>query len=265
MTTFIKIFYVNFKEIYGGKGMTLIELMVQHRRIFSLIDNLHDLCCRGTKDYKEALAQVQDYNMTKILTRKCSVPSKCGDIKQANCDFNILYNCQMDIEIYNYIDILLHEYRKGTLNNKKKDEESEAGNGMNAGVVALLVEMAPEGMTFKRINHDFMNNFFVNIVARSYTDIEEFLRTQEENKDQNKQVNQLKELEKVRDEWKTTLVNEAQQQFSQFDEKILKNSGDNKGEYTISNHVIGAEESFGIKMVDKQGKDANIDNLIDLE
>ena len=81
LTTFIKIFYVNFKELFGGKGMTLIELMVQHRRIFSLIDNLHDLVCRGTKDYKEALAQVQDYNMTKILTRKCSVPSKCGDIK----------------------------------------------------------------------------------------------------------------------------------------------------------------------------------------
>ena len=56
LTTFIKIFYVNFKELFGGKGMTLIELMVQHRRIFSLIDNLHDLCCRGTKDYKEALA-----------------------------------------------------------------------------------------------------------------------------------------------------------------------------------------------------------------
>jgi len=31
-----------------------------------------------------------------------------------------------------------------------------------------------------------MNNFFVNIIARSYTDIEDFLRQQEENKDQDK-------------------------------------------------------------------------------
>ena len=79
----------------------------------------------------------------------------------------------MDIEIYNYIDILLHDFRSGRLNNKpKKDAEEEgAGDGMNAGVVALLVDMAPEGMTFKRVNHDFMNNFFVNIIARSYTDI----------------------------------------------------------------------------------------------
>jgi len=58
LATFAKIFYVNFGEKFAGKGMTLIELMQMHRRIFSLIENLHDLCCRGTKDYKEALANV---------------------------------------------------------------------------------------------------------------------------------------------------------------------------------------------------------------
>jgi hypothetical protein len=92
MKTFAKIFYVNFRQLYGGKGMTLIELMAMHTRIFSIIDNLHDLVCRGTKDYKEALANVQDYNMTKILTRKCSVPDRSGDIKLNRCDFNILFN-----------------------------------------------------------------------------------------------------------------------------------------------------------------------------
>lgn len=58
LTTFAKIFYVAFQEKFAGKGMTLIELMVMHRKIFSLIENLHDLCCRGIKDYKEALANV---------------------------------------------------------------------------------------------------------------------------------------------------------------------------------------------------------------
>lgn len=58
MTTFAKIFYVAFQQKFAGKGMTLIELMVMHRKIFSLIENLHDLCCRGIKDYKEALANV---------------------------------------------------------------------------------------------------------------------------------------------------------------------------------------------------------------
>lgn len=83
---------MNFEAEFSGKGKTLIELMKMHRIIFSLINNLHDLCCRGTKDYKEALAKVQDYNMTKILTRKCSIPDRCGDIKESRCDFNVLYN-----------------------------------------------------------------------------------------------------------------------------------------------------------------------------
>ena len=115
ITTFAKIFYVNFEQDYAGKGMTLIELMVMHRKIFSIIDNLHDLCCRGTKDYRQALANVQDYNMTKILTRKCSVPDKGGDIKQSSCDFNVLYGIQMDIELYSYIEIVFKDYRSGKI------------------------------------------------------------------------------------------------------------------------------------------------------
>jgi hypothetical protein len=93
--------------------MTLIELMTMHTRIFNLIDNLHDLVCRGTKDYKQALANVQDYNMTKILTKKCSIPDKSGDIKLSRCEFNILNNVQMDIELYNYFEILMRDYRSG--------------------------------------------------------------------------------------------------------------------------------------------------------
>ena len=65
--------------------------MIMHRKIYSLIDNLHDLCCRGTKDYRESLANVQDYNMTKILSRKCSIPDTSGDVKLSKVDFNIMY------------------------------------------------------------------------------------------------------------------------------------------------------------------------------
>jgi hypothetical protein len=34
LTTFAKIFYINFKQLFGGKGMTLIELMEMHTGIF---------------------------------------------------------------------------------------------------------------------------------------------------------------------------------------------------------------------------------------
>lgn len=117
MTTFVKIFYINFEQLFGGKGRTMIELMQMHRVIFSLIDNLHDLVCRGNKDHKEALMKVQDYNMTKVLSRKCSIPDETGDIKQARCDFNTLYNVQMDIELYNYASILFYNFRNNKLEN----------------------------------------------------------------------------------------------------------------------------------------------------
>jgi len=68
---------------------------------------------------------------------------------------------------------------------KKKDEVEATGmtSGFNAGVVFLPMTACPSYLTFKRDNADFMNNFFINIIARSFTDIEEFLQQQEENKD----------------------------------------------------------------------------------
>ena len=44
------------------------------------MENLNDLICKGTKDYRESLLKVQDYNYTKILGKICSVPSKSGNI-----------------------------------------------------------------------------------------------------------------------------------------------------------------------------------------
>ena len=99
METFGKIFYGQNFQGYKGQHMTLIQLMMMHRKIFSIVDNLHDLTCRGNKDYKQALSNVQDYNMTKILTRKCAIPDKNGDYKEGRCDLDVIYSVQMDIEL----------------------------------------------------------------------------------------------------------------------------------------------------------------------
>ena len=109
--------------------MTLMELMMMHRRIFSIIDNLHDLLCRGNKDYRQALSNVQDYNMTKILTRKCSIPDKNGDYKEGKCDLDVIYAVQMDIELYNYVDRVLRKLRMGKLLDELK--QKAAGTGQN--------------------------------------------------------------------------------------------------------------------------------------
>jgi len=52
---------------------------------------------------------------------------------------------------------------------------------LNAGVVLLTTNTAPSGYTYKRDNADVMNNFFVEIVARSFTNIEEVLKSQRDN------------------------------------------------------------------------------------
>ena len=129
MATFAKIFYGSNFEKFKGKHMTLYELMVMHTGIFSIIDNLHELFCRGSKNSKEALANVQDYNMTKILTRKCSIPDKSGDYKEGRCELNVIHAVQMDIEMYNYWDVVMRKVRMGILRQDiiKKEATSKKG------------------------------------------------------------------------------------------------------------------------------------------
>ena len=88
----------------------------------------------------------------------------------------------MDLETYNYLDVVFKDYRSGNLTkeNDKKNDKSESD--LNAGISFLTLEMAPNGMSFKRNNADFMNNFFINIVARSFTNIEDLHTNNAENK-----------------------------------------------------------------------------------
>jgi len=202
MVTFGKIFYGGNFEGYKGKHMTLIELMQMHRIIFSLIDNLHDLVCRGTKDYKESLSNVQDYNMTKILTKKASIPDRGGDYKEGKVELDIIYAVQMDIELYNYTDIVLRKLRMGILKDelrkkasgKKEEDAGEAGDAaVNVpdadqdddelkkvdGVLPIII--GPDGVPLKRNNSDVMNNFFIEYAALSFTDVEAVVRDLIEN------------------------------------------------------------------------------------
>ena len=75
----------------------------------------------------------------------------------------------------------------------------------------------PAYMVYKRDNADFMNNFFVNIVARSFTDIEEFLKQKEEDALQNQNIKTMQNLMMIKDEWQETLVREATERFASYD------------------------------------------------
>ena len=173
--------------------MTLIQLMQMHLKIFKIVDNLHDLTCRGNKDIREALGKVQDYNMTKILTRQCSLPDLNGEYKESKVELNVVYSVQFDIETFNYIDIVLRRFRMGQLNKYIRDCEqkglmddlvaADKQDGVGAedddetkkveGVMPILI--GPDGVPLKRNNSDMMNNFFINQVTRSFTTCEEIL------------------------------------------------------------------------------------------
>jgi len=93
-----------------------------HLKAFRIIQNLHDLACIGSKDSKEALSNVQDYNMTKIFSQKCSIPDRQGVHKNAVCDMDMIQIFQKDISLYNYIDSLLRKIKLGTLEDQIKEK-----------------------------------------------------------------------------------------------------------------------------------------------
>lgn len=67
------------------------------------MENLNDLLQKGSKDYKESLATVQDFNSTKIMTRICSVPASNQDTTQNRIYFDMLKIINLDIMIFNHI------------------------------------------------------------------------------------------------------------------------------------------------------------------
>lgn len=175
--------------------------------------------------------KVQDYNMTKVLSRKCSIPDETGDIKQAKCDFNTLYNIQMDIELYNYCSILFHHVRNSSLENiLEKNKQRAAGKGaqteietkgVNAGLSVLLMTDQPSGVIFERDNCDFMNNFYVDISCRAFTNIEEIHKQTQENKELLMQNSALKELKELSSVWRDGIDRLVDNNYNNYDNQIM--------------------------------------------
>ena len=201
-----------------------------------MIDNLHDLTCRGNKDYKEALAKVQDYNMTKILTRNCSIPDETGNYRESKVELNVIYAVQFDIELYNYIDIVLRKLRMGILmqemiekqNSRRGDEdavqqekkeEAEPDDDDDEtkkvdGILAILI--GPDGVPLKRNNSDVMNNFFIKSCVLSFTELEKILSQIDPNElRREKRFNE--EITKRKEIWTQQTVG----QFTESTEKIV--------------------------------------------
>lgn len=52
MQVFGQIFFGNAWVKWEGTRMTLNELMIMHRVVFNIVNNMHELMCKGSKDYR---------------------------------------------------------------------------------------------------------------------------------------------------------------------------------------------------------------------
>ena len=99
--------------------------MEDHINHFNLVDHLHDLFCRGNKDSQEALKNVKDFNMAKILQVKCSIPDDSLKQNRATINTDVLANVFHDIHLYNYFDSLLRKHKMETLPSEVAKYESD--------------------------------------------------------------------------------------------------------------------------------------------
>lgn len=162
-----------------------------HRSIFNITANMHDLLCRGTKDYRQSLSTVHDFNMSKLLALKCSIPSSDGDMKNSKVEFDVLSAVYRDIKLYNFVDITIRKLNMGKLResvalaemgkptedttvNENVDENEEDDELRKVDGI-LPIEIGPDNIPLKRNTSDVMGNFFINNATRSFTGIEQVL------------------------------------------------------------------------------------------
>lgn len=84
---------------------------------------------------------------------------------------------------------------------------------MCAGKVYMSLQSAPPGVTYHRDNTDVMNNFFIQIVSKSFTTIEDQTMAILENKEQIRQRAQLTEFERISEGWRNGLVGNIDDQL----------------------------------------------------
>ena len=66
--------------------------------------------------------------MSKILSKKFSIPHKSGEFRKGECEMELLYNVRTDIGLYNYIDVLLRKKNMGILEQDMKKMQKERSN-----------------------------------------------------------------------------------------------------------------------------------------
>ena len=168
--------------------------------MYNLVGNLHDLFCRGTKDYKTALFNVLAYNSSRAVASQASIPDINGEFKNQRCYFDIINAIMKDIEMFNYFSQVLEEYQNGQMQARDKWLSQQVlkkgfANDQNQAFSYIITKKI-------RKSSEIMSNFAIQKVARSFTDIEKSIRENGAERDWKKlQGLQIKEIDKLKEPW----------------------------------------------------------------
>ena len=96
------------------------------------------------------------------------------------------------------------------------------GKLLHPGEVHLPLDAAPPGIRFKRNNHDFVNNFYVDLVAKAFTDVLEQIRQKNEEREASKEIETLESIEGAKKAWMDLLLGTADKEMGAINKVIDK-------------------------------------------
>ena len=179
----------------------------------------------------------------------------------------------MDVELYNFIDVILRKYRMGKLWDEMQAKEINDGgrdgnqNGQDEAedeeqeqIAAQMIDaeeddetmkidgiwpirIGPDGIPLRRNPSDVMQNFFISFVVRSFTELDEILQDLANNGEQKRLQRFAKEIKVRKAKWNKEIFEgyrETMQTYNDFVREDLMfiyqlNEGHTKSDLMISN------------------------------
>ena len=144
----------------------------------------------------------------------------------------------MDIEMYNYWDIIMRKMRMGILRTDIANKESKQKSGGEVvqeevkaqeldeeddetkkidGIHAIII--GPDGVPLKRNNSDVMNNFYIQIIVKAYTEIDAQLAELLQNSNKARERKMESFIQTTQEKWKDM----TQGQFNHYSGKFVQN------------------------------------------
>mmetsp|Transcript_20870 Transcript_20870/g.32211 ORF Transcript_20870/g.32211 Transcript_20870/m.32211 type:complete len:159 (+) Transcript_20870:175-651(+) len=134
----------------------------------------------------------------------------------------------MDIEMYNFTHNVFADYRSGKFKQERaKSQYYERSNQMFEKVLKEKIDYVFMPLPHQidsdltmRCNSDVMNNYFIEIAARSFTDIEEVLYNKFENPEALKQMATIEETKSLQPFWTKEVGDLIRSVFKKMEKKV---------------------------------------------